>query len=610
MWKAFNKFNEGRSYLENKCSLLTTLIWIIYKRIIILRKIIHRWNMLGGKKLTKKSIDMLFEAYERKDNRYFSELLDIEEKDINWSDWHSTSKLYMGIAKKLSKPDDWKYFLSQKHTNINFFINILRFSSDIKEIKKIVKEGGEFLLNPSDITELIIATNERKYLENCILNREKLKLGSSCIVKIIIAIDDIEYTKKCIKNRDNLRLGSYHIYKLIEATKNREYIKECVDNRNKLKLCSFYVAKLINATHDKVYINNYINNGKKMEIDSYIITKLINDTQNIGYIKKCIENKEKLGISSADVAYLIKETNNNVYIKKCIEDWKSIGLSASDITSLIIEVNSKDYTKKIIKNSTKYGLKSSDIVKILITTGNREYIKECVCRAKKLNLSVYDIKNLIMATNDPEYIKMNYKLNNKDLKNKISLPEDMTIGIEIESVGLYSKKINGFTLKSKKWEAKEDETVKGTLIGEDDVEVISPILTGSNKNVTEEIIMITKLLNALGQHTNDSCGGHIHIGASYLKSTMSMLNLLEIWVNVEYIIYLISNEKGKIPRGIEYMNPISGDLENALKNKTVNLNSNLCYDEINKEIVDFQGTKGKGINFLNITPGRKKNNRV
>ena len=79
------------------------------------------------------------------------------------------------------------------------------------------------------------------------------------------------------------------------------------------------------------------------------------------------------------------------------------------------------------------------------------------------------------------------------------------------------------------------------------LEVVSPILKDNDEDI-EEIYMVCNMLQEAKQEIGDCCGGHIHIGSDYLTSKEAYANLYEIWGNTERIMYIISNEKGTIPR--------------------------------------------------------------
>lgn len=79
------------------------------------------------------------------------------------------------------------------------------------------------------------------------------------------------------------------------------------------------------------------------------------------------------------------------------------------------------------------------------------------------------------------------------------------------------------------------------------VELVSPILRDNTEDI-EDIYAVCNMLQKAEQEVGGCCGGHVHIGSDYLTSKESYANLFEIWGNTERILFVISNEKGDIPR--------------------------------------------------------------
>ncbi len=158
----------------------------------------------------------------------------------------------------------------------------------------------------------------------------------------------------------------------------------------------------------------------------------------------------------------------------------------------------------------------------------------------------------------------------------------------------------------------------GILSGEDTLkdglEVTSHKFVGAKKEYANEIHRICTLLKAFGQESTNRCGGHVHVGADYLKSVQAWKNLVELWCNAEEIIYIISNKEGEIPRPgvLTYAKPQSLKFEQALEKGAINLENEEDLDEFIRDIVNVQRTEGDdgyyryfGINFSNV--GKNKN---
>ena len=211
-----------------------------------------------------------------------------------------------------------------------------------------------------------------------------------------------------------------------------------------------------------------------------------------------------------------------------------------------------------------------------------------------------------------DYCKDSGVLNHKTIErldrftkiSPITLPGQMTIGVEIESEGLASReeieKIIGNLLKERTWELSSDITlINGT-------EAISPILR--KDTASHEIYTVCNALYSLGQETSERCGGHIHIGADYLTDLQDWKNLRNIWNNTEKILYIISNRKGEIPREevLKYAKPISGKDES--KQKTINLESESDLENFIAGIKKIQGDRFSAINYVNV--GEEEKNTI
>lgn len=161
----------------------------------------------------------------------------------------------------------------------------------------------------------------------------------------------------------------------------------------------------------------------------------------------------------------------------------------------------------------------------------------------------------------------NGKLN---MLEDINIPEKMTLGVELEVVGAASSYLYGELLKG--FSGKNDGTVKDEkYMG---VEIVSPIL---NSNNACNVLSVAKQLVTLGEYTNKSCGGHVHIGSKYLEvkddecnineeaTKFAWKSLLEMWKSTEEIMYKITSPAGEEHRGIRYAKPMATKIERMLE---------------------------------------------
>jgi hypothetical protein len=419
-------------------------------------------------------------------------------------------------------------------------------------------------MNAEEIDELFEAEKRRNYdkmLE--MLGIEKTgtaedtiyKMGEEKFLELIMQKIESGDFEHFYSMRENANKRSF-FYIVIEHTSKKDILKELVSEKEG-KLSDYRIAELVKATKDSKYIQEYIEKNIS-KIGSQTVLDLVKATRDTEYIKSYIDNPEKI---------------------------KSLGMKDSDIAALIIATQDPKYMKSIIADKEK------------------QYV---------LGLDTVDKINIIIATKDDAYMDSEFEkpeygiseLDDGDPNKKIKLPSDMTIGIEIESEGKSSEYIMKMTdTLAKGWKCKHD----GSLSDGMGVEVVSPVLSGTDTRMTKSIKRVCQSLEILGQTTSGRCGGHVHIGADYLKSEGAFENLVEIVGNTEEILYAISNAKGEKPRsGVGgYARPISQNIE-KIADENISLDSQEDRIEFAKRV---QGTDSRRryflVNFLNL--GNNKN---
>ena len=380
---------------------------------------------------------------------------------------------------------------------------------------------------------------------------------------ILDIIDKEQCIRKCIEDK-SLDLSQEDVVRLIARTENEEYIKECIKNEN-------------------------------LGLSQYDIVDLILKTKNKEYIKKCVQD-DSLGLSQESIMNLILKVGlkDKSFLKECVENDK-LKLDKYYRIILIKKTNDKKYIKKCIKNE-KLNLSNRHIIDLIKSIEDKEDIKECI-QDDSLNLKEKTKKMLAIKTGEFEVI--NKFMNNRVTdEKKILLPVDMTIGIEIESEG-DAKSIQFLPEKIENWKIVDDRSLQQGK------EIISPILHVNEKSI-REIYDICEILKELNHQASKTCGGHVHIGANYLKSKQSYSNLINIITNTEKILYLISNDKSTAPReNIQlYALPISNKIENAIKYGKINLETEEDLNDFIEQLQMVQTIRETGVNFLNINNTR------
>ena len=270
------------------------------------------------------------------------------------------------------------------------------------------------------------------------------------------------------------------------------------------------------------------------------------------------------------------------------------------ICKVILTLESDEQRLKQLRESN---LTNETNISTIIATLNDDEIK-----LKQLE-KTEDILNatiIQMSLSNREKIKEIFKRPSQKY-SKIGLDENMTIGMEIESEGAMSRPIIRIKKLLKRregeeeigWETKSDASLKRG------VEVVSPILTDNEEDI-EDLYIICSMLQRCGNETNERCGGHIHIGANYLKSKEAFINLFEIWGNAEEVICKMSNAKNIVPRFSlqEYARPISPRINKAIEKGSINLESEEDLDSFIEKVQKAQGSRYCGLNLWNINNGK------
>ncbi len=466
------------------------------------------------------------------------------DKDV---DEQILEEKYRNFMQDIEKNGLIDYFLQNMNNNVEnadvykFCLTLCKYISNKSIVKKIIED----MIYSSAVDE---------------------------VVALIKATEDPEYIKEKwledVKKMHALGIYGDRAVALIKATGDPEYIKECIENVGKMQ--ALYIngdraVNLIKETGDSEYIKEkWLENVKKMQalgIEGRNAVILIKATKDIEYIKKLLKNKEKT-----------KELN--------IQDFHAIELIRT------VEEKEPGYIKEYIKNHIKNRkineLESTFLAQVIIMTGDAEFIDYCE-NSDVLNHETREILD--------RFTKM----------PPVTLPDKMTIGVEIESEGLASREEIAGIIGNLSWKLKPDDTL------DDGIEAV-PLSGLTPSTAGDEIYRACKALCLSGQTISERCGGHIHIGADYLTDLQDWKNLRTIWNNTEKILYIISNRKGEIPRKgvLVYARPISGNDE--LKQEIINLENESDLEKFIVETKIIQGTRYSGINYCNVW--RKEKNTI
>lgn len=190
------------------------------------------------------------------------------------------------------------------------------------------------------------------------------------------------------------------------------------------------------------------------------------------------------------------------------------------------------------------------------------------------------------------------------------LPNSLTLGTEIECIG---DKSNEFLINNPtSFNVVRDCTLEKTKDYKNGgIEFISPKMIYSTESL-RELKETLECLKTNDFYIDETCGGHIHYGASYLETLGTTLNLLVLYKYFEKELCAISNGAGeRIRKGCSThassISSIIRDVEYELKNEKM-LSTHSIDDS--KKIKDGAISKRKsyGLNISNI--GSKEKDTV
>lgn len=487
----------------------------------------------------------------------------------------------------------------------------------------------------------------KEYLDKYrVLNLDSMALKD--LLNKLSEIDKAEavnYSRKIIATLDKKEVGMR--ITCITACKDSEFIKECIGNRRKYYLDSDQISTLLAATNDIEFIKNYIAGAN---IYPPILYSILSATNNEQLYLHCVKNSEALNVNSYKIYQIMADKLPIESAMKLLKsaDVNNLGLAFKEIfLNKIIQKNDPNtagFIKKYIKNYKANRFDEAALVRVLYKSLDPELIdlyfdvKQGPIVEQELKLLLYskkeDRRNQVLDLIFSGKVPLNedtrrvaiftaytikdektrkatldkLKVERKDLKSRVCIPPDMTVGIEIESVGPLSKQIKDlkslFILDG--WDVKHDGSLADDEKCSAGVEITSPILKGDDPEINNKIAYISNFLLDEGQYANDTCGGHVHIGADYFKDYESYQNLVDLWINCEQIIYIISNQIGEVPRKkiSDYAKPISKSYERIAEQGFIDFSDVENLKEIESQL-NLASKRCNGINFNNLADYNK-----
>ena len=280
-------------------------------------------------------------------------------------------------------------------------------------------------------------------------------------------------------------------------------------------------------------------------------------------------------------------------------------LTIGSQVSVIKSFTNKELIKKYAEKE-EYSQYRSDLI---ISTEEENYIIEKFIKTTSLKLKLniinkvedqnlktfltcfLDDKNMMEFLISNSY-EPNVSENVTSLINRTKIDNKITIGVELETCNTNIKDFEKIKSIFIDYLIKGDNSVKSGF------EIVSPIL---HYNIHDMNLLngVCELLKTCKFYTDSSCGGHIHIGASYLTRKEDYLMLLYLYNNVENIMYYITDKEGTIKREnvSEYAMKTKDTYIEAITEGKLNKDTK---ESIIETLQQINQNRYKGLNFKNI----------
>ncbi len=413
--------------------------------------------------------------------------------------------------------------------------------------------------------------------------------------------DFFEYMKK--------RLDYEEVAALVVHLKSEEEIKTMTE-----MFCSRIIEGIINLINKEEFTKYCLENS--YELATHAKVEIILKLNDIEYTKKCIEeNIAKLGIIQR--IDLVLALNDPEYTKECILEDK-VDAGPHIIKELFFGLDDSEFTLQCLEGPMAERISYGTKLELLINSRNKEKMREWATK---------DTSTRTRAI-------LKYFLQDKSItqdKKKLTIPNDLHYGIEIESTGGYTEVILDLVLaqfsrsvRQEKAKTNKGDDLNGWIVTpeEEAVEFSSPILDTSEESLNE-IYRTCEMLRDVGQGITREDGGHIHFDAKYFEhqegepyfdTKDAYANLMEIYCNCEKILLAISNAPGQIPRAdLEYAKPLSGKYgfsmrvvqnDESVKKRIQEMSNSEFY----QYLITLNSDREQAINFANLRTAEKPDN--
>ena len=507
----------------------------------------------------------------------------------------------INLINSLDLDDQKEYFLSNEQINNYKFTsddicNILsNFSHDKRKLNYLTKSLEEIHLGKKQILQIAYSlnfdSNIAKFLKPANVNF--FKFSSSDCTNIINSIKKdnfrIQELEKILSSQNNNNLSAEQICNII-----------CSFNEDKSKLKYLKIAELYRLFPD-------VSSKEIKRFATHITASLQEDKNKLKFLTP--QKADEFGFRNYNIAYIATTLADDKNKSKIMEDGKTLKLNSKNFARIVSSFQKDsdkiDYINSLPKNENHKSEKARIVSSLKSLSSIEKYLNDpdIVPYKNAILLGMFSDQKTVSKSNFDRICKMaDIDPNELHSLSIPVLPSKMTIGVELETIGL-NESGNASTDLFKEFrsifgnfKAQTDRSLSG-YNNHSGVEIVSPILMNHN---LENLNLVSKLLQKNNLGTNETCGAHIHIGADYLDSIEAWKNLCEIWGNNEDLMYKITNHHGSGMRDNvnEFARPISPKIAKSMKNGSISIKSEKDLDNFVQQLQLLQNDRNSDFSHI------------
>ncbi|MBQ6546850.1 MAG: amidoligase family protein [Bacilli bacterium] len=478
----------------------------------------------------------------------------------------------LDIERIIASSDDEKKEVIRDREKYNIDIyNLCDIISSIEDDdykKYIVDSAEEYGLRSRQVADIVSSIKDDNYKDSIVRDKNMYNFTIYDILSITESMSILSI-RRILNNKDDYPLDLDDLANVVRHITDDNLKKDIVSNNTLYKFSFEHLANIISSIKDDDYKKFYVNKLRDAGVDSFIVSIIIQSVKNDKYKYNVICNAKDYSLLEDDVLFIMESFVSNKYLFEFINNYKNYSFNLNYLSEIICLIKSDSYKAGIVYNN-EYNFNAVQLMTIISSISNVE--------AKK---------NLV------EILYKKDVFGHFEIDKKLVIPEGMTFGVEIEAEGLNNQLVLKSSLPGD-WNAKPDSSLRKGVEG------ISPIL----ENGTEkDISMVCSIFKSLDLEATRNCAGHVHIGADYFgKDVNSFKNLIEIFSNVEGLLYLIANQEGDIPRkyAFRYSLPITSKIEDVVNQDSNFFDKANSFERFKRVIKSVQKTRFSSINFNNV----------